>query len=281
MAVSKHQIINYYDSCEIDYKLAWNLNKSFSMHYGFWDKTTKNLHQALMRENEILAKIAKIGKMDRVLDAGCGVGGSSIWLAKNIGCQVVGITLSQKQVDTAYKNAKKVVVSHLVNFLKKDFTKTGFADGSFDVVWAIESVCHAQDKSKFIKEAYRILKKGGRLILADGFCSKRNYNNEEDRIMKHGLNGWGIDFLETLANFRKYLQDAGFKRISSKNVTSNVMLSSKRLYLASFPAFLVTKVGEWLGLRSKIQTANVISAYYQYHALRRKLAMYGIFYAVK
>lgn len=132
---SKKDIERYYDLSEIHYRLHWNLNKSRSLHYGYWDSSTKNFHQALLNINNILSQRAKITKDDVVLDAGCGIGGSSIWLAKKTGCKVTGISLSEKQVNTANALATKEGVEHLAKFEQKDFTVTGFANESFDVVW--------------------------------------------------------------------------------------------------------------------------------------------------
>ena len=114
--ISKEAIINYYDSTEFDYKFIWDLNNSHAMHFGYWDEKVKNFPQALQRENEILSEIAKIEHTDYVLDAGCGVGGSSIFLAKHFGCKVAGITISKKQTETATKNAKKMVLEKRQNF---------------------------------------------------------------------------------------------------------------------------------------------------------------------
>jgi tocopherol O-methyltransferase len=99
------QIIYYYDSCETDYRLFWDLAYSQAMHAGYWDENTKTLRDALHRENEILAERAQIKPGEQVLDAGCGIGGSSLYLAQTHQCQVTGITLSAKQVETATKLA--------------------------------------------------------------------------------------------------------------------------------------------------------------------------------
>ena len=77
----KQKIIQYYETCEGNYRNWWDLDRSLAMHAGFWDAKTKTLHEALINENKILASIAHIKAGDYVLDAGCGVGGSSIYLA--------------------------------------------------------------------------------------------------------------------------------------------------------------------------------------------------------
>lgn len=181
--ISSQQIINYYDSCDIDYRLIWNLDRSYAMHFGYWDEKVKNFPQSLERENEALAEMVRIKSSDVVLDVGCGVGGSSIFLAKKFSCKVIGITLSKKQVEQATRNAERSGIANNTEFFVMDFENITFSDCKFDVVWTIESVCHANNKKKFIESVNRILKPGGRLIIADGFAVKENYNDSEKDIM--------------------------------------------------------------------------------------------------
>ncbi|PCJ11734.1 MAG: SAM-dependent methyltransferase, partial [Gammaproteobacteria bacterium] len=148
------EIVDYYDNCEFDYKVLWRLDRCLAMHYGYWDETTEGVSDALVRENEILAQRAGITDQHKVLDAGCGVGGSSIWLARNVGCEVVGITLSAEQVNTCTANAKEHEASDKTSFKVNDYCNTEFEDNSFDVVWAVEPVCHAPNKADFVKEAF-------------------------------------------------------------------------------------------------------------------------------
>ena len=274
-------IIEYYDSCESDYRIFWNLDDSLAMHAGFWDHTTKTLSEALARENEVLAEFASIKSHEKVLDAGCGLGGSSFFLAKQYQCEVIGITLSEHQVEKAKSLAAKNGLDSLVQFKTMDYCRTSFQDASFDVVWAIESVCHAENKEQFVEEAFRLLKKGGRLILADGFGTFKLYKEEQSLEMERWLNGWGVERLEEQETFLRYLTEAGFSDIKYFNATENILPSSKRLYWISFPATVLSTIGEWFGLRKKIQTKNILAAYYQYSTLKKGLWEYGFFCARK
>ena len=78
MPWTKRDIVNYYNKNEFGYRL-WGRN----MHYGYWDASTKHIRQATQKFNQVLAQTAQIHEHDCVLDAGCGVGGGSIYLAKN------------------------------------------------------------------------------------------------------------------------------------------------------------------------------------------------------
>src|SRR5690349_17405932 len=99
------RIIDYYAATENAYKDSWDLEKSLSIHYGYWDEAVKNFPESLARMNEVMASAAEITNGERVLDAGCGVGGSSIFLASQMGCRVTGITLSERQSILAANNA--------------------------------------------------------------------------------------------------------------------------------------------------------------------------------
>lgn len=279
--MKKEEIIHYYDVCEIDYRLLWDLNHSCAMHAGYWDNQTKSLREALKRENEVLAEMAKIKQGDYILDAGCGVGGSSIFLAQNYGCNVVGITLSEKQAQSASQNAFNAGVQDKTSFQVMDFTATQFPMHTFDVVWGIESVCHTIDKSLFVKEANRILKPGGRLILADGFTRNPPKTIKDQKQMECWLKGWGVENLDNPEVFKNHLKREGFENIVFSDITKNVIPSSRRLYWYSWPAIPLSKVGEWIGRRLPSQTANLYSAKSQYQTLKKGLWQYGIFYAIK
>jgi cyclopropane fatty-acyl-phospholipid synthase-like methyltransferase len=260
--------------------MIWDLDNSLAMHYGFFDGTTKSFKDALRRENEVVAETLKLKQTDYILDAGCGVGGTSIFLAKKYGCRVVGITLSQKQVEIAYKNAEDNGVSSLVEFRVMDFENMDFNNNVFDIVFGLESVCHANSKEKFIKEAFRVLKNKGKILVADGFASK-DYSQEENILMQKWLYGWGVNFLEKVDNFNLYLKNSGFLNIDFRDITENIKPSSVRLYKYSIFGIVISKILDFIGIRSDIQTKNVLSAYYQYKALVDKLWVYGIFYAEK
>ena len=150
-------VVHYYAIAAKDYKRFWTGPEDLAMHYGYYDDTTRALthEEALLHMNEVLAGYAHITAEDRVLDAGCGYGGSSLWLAGNVGCQVTGFTLVEAQVQEAQATARRRQLEHCVHFESMDFTQTTFADATFDVVWTLESLVHAERKHDFIREAFR------------------------------------------------------------------------------------------------------------------------------
>lgn len=279
--MNSNHIQNYFDYCHKDYKRVWHLDRCMAMHMGFWDNETKGLIDALIKENQILAKQVGINSNDRVLDAGCGVGGSSIFLAKNYGCNVTGITLSHEQVKHAKKYAETENVNELTTFLVSDYTKVPYKENSFDVIWAIESVCHANNKEDFLKESYRLLKKGGRIIVADGFQSKSPMSESEKALLKRSFKGWGVNSLEIDIAFHEFLKEQKFKCIKEQDVTSLIFKSSKRLFLLSFPAFIIHFAERLLRKRGDVEQGNVTAAFNQFISLKKGLWKYKVFYAEK
>src|SRR5262245_14256300 len=108
------RIVEYYSSTENAYRDSWDLDKRLSIHYGYWDETVCSFPESLLRMNEVMIAAAGVTAADKVLDAGCGVGGSSIFIASTLGGRVTGITLSERQEQHARANAKQKKVEDLV-----------------------------------------------------------------------------------------------------------------------------------------------------------------------
>jgi tocopherol O-methyltransferase len=216
-----------------------------------------------------------------ILDAGCGVGGSSIWLARNIGSKTSGITLVEKQLDLAKKFAKEKGVKDLVQFKINDFTSTGFEDDIFDVVWAVESVYHTIDKKKFIDESYRILKKdGGRLIVSDYFMTKDILTATDAKDMEW-ISGWAHLNLCPMNYFNKYIHDIGFKKMAYQDATNYVLPSSKRMHDRGVMVYEEAAQHNLDTSEYKIRLDHMKALIEQYRTLTRGLWSYGIFFAEK
>lgn len=129
-----------------------------------------------------------IGKPVKVLDVGCGVGGTSRYLAKNLGpqAQVTGITLSPNQVARAQELAIEQDVPN-ANFTVMNALDMDFPDNTFDVVWACESGEHMPDKKKYIEEMMRVLKPGGKYVMAT-WCQRDDREEPFTEKDKRDLN---------------------------------------------------------------------------------------------
>jgi len=135
-------------------------------NYGFWEEGTGSARQACENLMERLLALAP-GRSGTILDVACGVGATTRHLTKHYPAdRVTAIDISEKNLETARANAPGVA------FRRMDATRLEFPDGAFDTVICVEAAFHFQPRSRFLLEARRVLKPGGRLLLADILCER-------------------------------------------------------------------------------------------------------------
>ncbi len=272
----KRSIVNYYDHTRLEYRLLWFRKNNNSVHFGFYDNNVKSHGDALINLNRVMAKNAEVKDGDTLLDAGCGQGGSSIWLAENFNVKVEGITLVPHQVIKANKLLQKKQLNTRVNFSEQDYCNTNFADESFSVIWACESMCHAQNKADFYKEAYRLLKPGGRLVCADYIRTDRPLKESGEKLLHSWLDGWSIKDIDTYSEHEKNAEDAGFNEFNLEDITKHTKPSLAHLHSMSNKLWVFGKLLRKIGLRNDVNHGNHFGSIRQYEALESNLWYYGL-----
>jgi SAM-dependent methyltransferase len=116
-----------------------------------------------------LAARAALAPGLRVLDVGCGLGGSARYLASEYRCHVTGIDLTKAYVEAATELAALVGLGEMVEFRQCSAIELPFEDGSFDVAWTEHVQMNIADKRAFYRELARVLAPGGRLVFHDVF----------------------------------------------------------------------------------------------------------------
>ena len=194
---------------------------------------------------------------------------------------MVGISLNENQVKKAKAYARELGLESKVSFEQKDYLNTGYPQNSFDVVWAIESVCYANDKGTFLKEAYRILRSGGRLVIAD-FFKAEHLRPDDAAFVKQWANGWAVNDFATAEEFNLKLKANGFEKIENIDVTSAIVRSAKRLYRSYFLGGMGAKLYSLFRPgATQLGKNNVRNALLQYKTLKKGLWTYRIVKAVK
>ncbi len=278
--LQKDRTINYYKYCDEDYRWLWRDNKSLATHLGFWGKNTKTHSQSLINQNEMMAKIVKINKKDIILDAGCCVGGSAFWLAQNFQTKIAAINISENQLELAKSYSKKRNKNNLITFSKRNYYETQFPSQSFSIVWAQESLPHAEDKFKFLKEAHRILKKGGRLIISNYFLGKEAIGDEKE-VFDSWINSWCMTSFLKPEEFIQLAKKAGFKKVRFIDTTSLIEKSLAHMKRTMYLVYLPALIFELITRRNIFQKENRRSPIYAYRSYKMNLWKHGIIYAEK
>jgi tocopherol O-methyltransferase len=266
----------YYDETWLDYRMFWLNPRNRAIHFGYWDKHTHSHGESLLNMNRVLASHIGIRSGQRILDAGCGIGGSAIWLAKTYDVEVVGITPVASQVARARRYAQEQGLADRVSFEEQDYSHTTFPQASFDVIWAMESVCHAPDKQLVLAEARRLLRPGGRLGIVEYMRTSRPHAAVNEALLHSWLSGWAIPDLATAGEFFEWTQALGFQDVQLADITPNVRPSLRRLYRLAMLTWPGAFTLYALRLRSETQHGNTRGALDQYRALQRGLWFYAL-----
>ena len=164
-AMLTQQIRQFYDASSRLWEQVWGEH----MHHGYYGPDggmRKPRQQAQIDLIEELLRWAEITKADQILDVGCGIGGSSLYLAEKFQATSTGITLSPVQAARAAERAEIAGLAARSQFQVADALQMPFADDSFDLVWSLESGEHMPNKTQFLQECCRVLKPGGKLMVA-------------------------------------------------------------------------------------------------------------------
>ncbi|WP_158884877.1 geranyl diphosphate 2-C-methyltransferase [Amycolatopsis anabasis] len=132
------------------------------------ERIIAELHRLETVQAEVLLDhLGDVGPGDRLLDAGCGRGGSSIMAHQRFGCRVDGISISEQQVEFANQQAKLRGVDNAVRYHFRNMLDTGFETGSMRGIWNNESTMYV-DLFELFAEHSRQLVFGGRYVCITG-----------------------------------------------------------------------------------------------------------------
>ena len=120
------------------------------------------LHGGGFKSTKTQAELAGVTGDMRVLDAGCGVGGSSRYLAHAYGCRIEAIDLTPEFVETAARLNELCGIADKIAVRQGSVTDLPYEDGQFDLVWCQNVTMNIEDKPGLFAEAYRVLVPGGR-----------------------------------------------------------------------------------------------------------------------
>ena len=270
--VRKSVIRTHYDLSTLFYRLMWGPH----IHHGLWN-ADESPRVAQSQLTERMAELAGITGGERVIDVGCGMGGSSIWLAKNRGCNVTGVTISSVQRTWAKTSAAWSQANPRPNFVRADAEEVQFDHGTVDAVWSIECTEHLFDKPAFFKKAATWLKPGGRVAICAWLSGDDEQAAETQRLVYEVCEGFFCPSLGTQADYRKWLTDAGLE-MRSTNIWTKRVLKTWEICRDRVAASKVRWLARILG-RDHVMFLDRFDAILE--AYRTGAMEYGCFVAVK
>lgn len=188
------------------------------MHHGYYGRDGKAKKERRQAQIDLISALLHWGGVtsaSRILDAGCGVGGSARFLADRFQAEVLGVTLSPVQAAAAEKFSKNAGLENRVRFQVRDMMTLGPADGPFDLIWSVESAEHLADKKGLLENFYRLLAPGGRLLLAT-WCHRLTppeLRQRERRLLQKIYRIYHLPPMNSVENLGQLSRRAGFQNV--------------------------------------------------------------------
>ena len=217
----EQEIKDFYDASSSLWENIWGEH----MHHGYYGRNGRNRVPRRQAQIDIIEELLYWGNLhnpetppQNILDVGCGIGGSTLYLAQKFNATAQGVTLSPEQAKRAQERATEVNLGERVQFQVANALNLPFSDESFDLIWSLESGEHFPDKAKFLQEAYRVLKPGGMLLMAT-WCHRPTdslageLTADEKQHLAEIYRVYCLPYVISLPEYRSIAQEVGFQNI--------------------------------------------------------------------
>ncbi len=181
------------------------------------------LHAGGREATRALATFAGLHAGLCLLDVGSGIGGPARTLAAEFGCQVIGIDLTEAFCQAAEMLTTRVGLSDRVTFRHASALDLPFEDGAFDVVWTQNILMNIEDKPGLLRECYRVLRPGGRLVIATIMAGEVSGLHFPVMWASHPA----VNFLMRPDAFRPLVVSTGFKEVAWEDLTQRELEISR------------------------------------------------------
>ncbi|KAI3695953.1 hypothetical protein L1987_78959 [Smallanthus sonchifolius] len=230
------------------------------MHHGFYDSDTvveiadhRSAQIRMIEQALLFASVSAddpVKKPKSIVDVGCGIGGSSRYLARKYGAECHGITLSPVQAERAQALAAAQGLADKVSFQVADALNQPFPDGQFDLVWSMESGEHMPVKLKFVSELARVAAPGATIIIVtwchrDLSPTEKSLRPEEEKLLNKICSSFYLPAWCSTADYVKLLESLSLQDIKAADWSGNVA--------PFWPAVIKTALS-WKGITSLLRS---------------------------
>lgn len=277
------QIGEFYDVSSALWEKIWGEH----MHHGYYGRSGDYKIERRDAQIDLIEELLAWGKItpknapQDILDVGCGIGGSSLYLAHKFAANVTGITLSPVQASRATERAIAASLDSRVQFQVANALKMPFEDNSFDFVWSLESGEHMPDKTQFVAECYRVLKPKGKLILAT-WCHREtgmagDLTTDEIKHLKEIYRVYCLPYVISISEYQAIARQCGFYIIKTDDWSMAVAPFWDVVIDSAFNLEAITELinAGWQTIESALSLRLMSEGY------NRGLIRYGLLYGTK
>jgi cyclopropane fatty-acyl-phospholipid synthase-like methyltransferase len=206
-----------------------------TIHRAVWGDGVRTRDEAFRHVDELvareLASFTERGDIVHVLDLGCGVGASLVFLASRADIRGTGATLSGLQATRAREHARRAGLEGRVTFLEANFLDLPSDLPKAELAFSIEAFIHGPDPRAYFEAASRYLVPGGALVVCDDFLTDAGRaapSEPERRVLEDVRNGWLANTLVTTAEAAKLAARSGLSLRKDLDLTPFLELGRPR-----------------------------------------------------
>ena len=266
----KEAIKDFYDRLSPHFRSLWGPH----LHDGYYITGEETREKAQEQLVEFLAELADIPRDSRVLDLGCGLGATSVWLAEHLNCRPTGVTLSEQQVQMARDLAAEHGVQ--AEFKVMDAEQLEFEE-PFDAVWMVGVLGHLPCQERFLRSAHRLIRPKGRFLLADWSVDPDVSDSDYRNLVEPVIKGMLMPTIVSAKSYVQWFEESGFKVVHSTDITEETRRTwEQSVQIVQAPE--VFKLATSLG-RKALELLSAVHAMRK--AMKRHLVRYSVVVAEK